>query len=198
MHSTKVLGLLLALCGLSGCHLLPKGWNASTNERESAPKDTPPAQESVLYARDGSIVQPGTASGGAGLPRRDVSTGDGSRAKILELYQRVVEARDRLSQDLTARDAELAQLRKAYDNEVAKVSELEARVTTAERSTTELCSQNLDLAARLTTAQIRGLEAEKKWLELTLSLPAKSVATADALPASRSPQQLEKPPTEQH
>jgi hypothetical protein len=51
----------------------------------------------------------------------------------------------------------------------------------------------------LTAAQIRGLEAEKRWLELSLSLPANAVA-ANAKPAAvqQVSPAVEKRAVEQH
>lgn len=192
MRSAKILVSSAMACALAGCHLLP---GAGRPAVEPVQKTAPLVPESVLYARDGSIVTPQGVSPGTGLPRRDVQNSDGSRSKILELYQRVVEERDKLTLEVAARDAELSQMRKTLELEVARSNELEARVKTAEQTTAELCSQNLELAARLTTAQIRGLEAEKRWLELSLSLPAKSVASAAR---SEPPPVAEKRPTEQH
>jgi hypothetical protein len=194
MRSVKILVLSVLACGLGACHLLP-----GTNKVAPEPvqKTAPVVAESVLYARDGSIVTPQGVAPGAGLPRREVQGAEDSRSKILELYQRVVEERDKLTLELTARDAEISQIRKTLELEVARSNEFEARVRTAEQTTAELCSQNLELAARLTTAQIRGLEAEKRWLELSLSLPAKTVASTpkrDSAPAAAP----EKRPTEQH
>jgi len=184
MRSAKFLVLSVLACGLGACHMLP---GAGTAAPEPVQKTAPVVAESVLYARDGSIVSPQGVAPGAGLPRREVQGAEGSRAKILELYQRVVEERDQLTLEIAARDAEIAQMRKTLELEVARANEFEARVKTAEQSSTELCSQNLDLAARLTTAQIRGLEAEKRWLELSLSLPAKTLASTPKHDSAAAP-----------
>jgi chromosome segregation ATPase len=162
-------------------------------------KTAPVAAEPVLYARDGSIVSPQGVSSNSGLPRRDVQNADGSRAKILELYQRVVEERDKLTLELASNAAELAHVQAALTAETARANQFEARLGTLEQSTSELGAQNLELAARLTAAQIRGLEAEKRWLELSLSLPANAVA-ANAKPAAvqQVSPAVEKRAVEQH
>jgi chromosome segregation ATPase len=133
----------------------------------------------VLYARDGSVVTPTTPGSASNLPRREVQNGEGTRTKILELYERVVEERDQLRLTLTAKESELVQLHQQLDKESALANDFEARLRTAEQARTELTNQNLDIAGRLTTAQIKRLEAEKKWLELSISLPTKTVAAVE-------------------
>jgi len=205
MRLCKVL-LVLASASLAGCQMLPITFGAKPEP--PVKKTAPIAGEAVLYARDGSIVTPADGSGAGGLPRREVQGGDGSRTKMLELYQRVVEERDHLQLSLADRDSELVLLRKQIEEERAHSVEVEARMKTAETASAELANQNLELAGRLTVAQIRRLEAEKKWLELSIALPAKTVAAVEnaqtpvgrdkALPASQpsapTPKPVEKTP----
>ena len=179
MRRSSILYLLLAAASFAGCQALPAPWGTKQGPKMPAEKTAPIAGEPVLYAHDGSIVTPGASSATTGLPRRDVLGAEGSRAKILELYQRVVDERDRLQLSLTERDGELAALHKQFDAESSRAKDLEARMKSAEQSASELTNQNLDLAGRVTTAQIRRLEAEKKWLELSISLPSKTVAAIE-------------------
>lgn len=173
MSASKLLSLL-SLAALSvGCHLLP---NAEGGSADAAPPAPAQKSEPVLYARDGSVVTPGNVDS---MPRREVEGGEGSRAKILELYQRVVSDRDRLQLLVASQEAEIAQMRAAAEAEAARLADVEARLASAERSAAELGNQNLDLAARLTTAQIRRYEAERKWLEALLAAPARTVAALD-------------------
>jgi hypothetical protein len=176
--------LLLAVLSLAGCQLVPAPWGTKQNDKLPVRSAPPVAGETVLYARDGSVVTPAAGAGTAAIPRRDVQGGDGSRAKILELYQRVVEERDRLQLSLAERDSELISLHKQLDATTARAGEFEARMKTAEHTTSELTDQNLDLAGRLTMAQIRRLEAEKKWLELSIAVPGKTVAASMSAPTT--------------
>ena len=91
----------------------------------------------------------------------------------------MVDERDELKLAVTARESELATLHGQFDAESARAKDLETRLDAALKSSTDLTSQNLDLAGRLTMAQIRRLEAEKKWLELALSQPSRTVAAVE-------------------
>lgn len=124
------------------------------------------AQPARLYARDGTIVEPGgPVAGDEGASVHEPEGVAGSRYRMLELYQQVVDERDalsievdRLSADLDASRAEANSLR----------SELEAARAELEAARAELArlrEENRELAGRLTTAQIRRLEAEKLLLE---------------------------------
>lgn len=175
MRRIAMLCLLLASCSLASCQLFPGTWVSSPQAAPTPQKTAPVAAEPVLYARDGSVMTPGAGAAGAAVPRRDVQGSEGSRAKILELYQRVVEERDRLQIALAERDVEAETLHKQLSVESSRAKDFETRLKTAEQSSNDLSTQNLELAGRLTTAQIRRLEAEKKWLELSISLPSKTV-----------------------
>ena len=179
MRRMFILPLVCVTCALAACQFMPIQWEAKQTPKLPVQKTAPIAAESVLYARDGSIVTPGGGSTDASLPRRDVQGGEGSRAKILELYQRVVDERDRLQLSLAERGSEVATLHKQLEAASAHAKEFETRMRSAEQSTSELTNQNLELAGRLTMAQIRRLEAEKKWLELSISLPSKTVAAVE-------------------
>ncbi len=182
----------LACVIFAGCSALPTKWGMPEDGQAATPKPASGTNETVLYARDGSVVQQGNPSGATNLPRREVQNQEGSRTKILELYERVVEERDQLRLAVSARDSELAQLHQQLEREVARANGLESRVASAELASVGLAGQNLELAARLTTAQIKRLEAEKKWLELSISLPAKVVAAAaPTLPANATREKTE-------
>ena len=173
--------LSLILCS---CQLIPTSWGNGGIAPAVLPNTTPQTSESVLYARDGSVVDSAGAQSDSNMPRREVQNGDGTRIKILELYERVVAERDQLRLTLAARDSELAQARHQLATESARANDFEARMRSADHSNIELANQNLDLAGRLTTAQIRRLEAEKKWLEMSISVPNKTVAGVENAPES--------------
>lgn len=178
MNRHSICAIALVSVVFAGCSVLPTKWGMPEDGQAASPKPASGANETVLYARDGSVVQQGNSSGTTNLPRREVQNQEGSRTKILELYERVVEERDQLRLALSARESELVQLHQQFEREVARANGLESRVASAELASVGLAGQNLELAARLTTAQIKRLEAEKKWLELEISLPTKVVAAA--------------------
>ena len=109
----------------------------------------------------------GVASVGA--PTRGVEPTESGRLYILELYQDVLEQRDAL-------ELEVSTLLTDFEAAQARIAELESttmtdggRLTLLEQENAELRAENTDLAARLTTAQIRRLEAEKLLLETRIA-----------------------------
>ena len=190
-HAICAFGLTSVV--FAGCSVLPTKWGMPEGDQAAAPKSTNGSSEALLYARDGSVVSQGNSSSATNLPRRDVQNQEGSRTKILELYERVVEERDQLRLVVSARESELVQLRQQLEREVARSNGLESRVVSAEQASVGLAGQNLELAARLTAAQIKRLEAEKKWLELSIALPAKVVATATSVPPANAAHEKTEP-----
>lgn len=128
---------------------------------------------SALYARDGSIV----AQDGSGpvvspvtdaAPLHDIQrTGEG-RMYILELYQNVIEERDTLTLEVSGLNAEMTRTRTALVEADARITALEMNVTSLTAEKQSLEAENMALAGRLTTAQIRRLQAEKILLEIRL------------------------------
>ena len=133
----------------------------------------PESGEPVLYARDGSVVEPSAAFSGrpeaADAPIRGVQPRDESRMQLLDLYQRVVAEKEALALEVGALDATLASTRAGEVALAHERDELLARVAALEADVARGESENADLAARLTTAQIRRLEAEKLLLEAKLA-----------------------------
>ncbi|HUR28563.1 MAG TPA: hypothetical protein VM509_10280 [Planctomycetota bacterium] len=182
MRTSLFACLLLASTAIVGCAAISAPWGTQAGAKPQVQKTAPVTSEAVLYARDGSVV---TESPTNAVPRREMQGSEGSRTKILELYQRVVEERDRLQLALAERESELSAVKKALETEASRTKELESRASAAVLSSAQLAEQNLDLAGRLAQAQIRRLEAEKQWLELSLALPAKTVAAStSSKPAS--------------
>lgn len=132
-------------------------------------------ETSALYARDGSIVTGDrtspvalTTPGSDNAPVHDIQrTGEG-RMYILELYQNVIEERDTLTLEVRGLNGELDRTRTALVEADVRIANLEAQVTTFEARLQSLEAENMDLAGRLTTAQIRRLQAEKILLEIRL------------------------------
>ena len=128
---------------------------------------TPPVVEPRLYARDGSVVTPRSASAPseAGPAQREVQGSEGSRYYMLELYQQVVDERDALSGEVGRLGSELDASRARRVEMQGRLAELEALLATRDAELTKLRTDNVELAGRLTTAQIRRLQAEKLLLE---------------------------------
>lgn len=87
------------------------------------------------------------------------------RMYIIELYQQVLDERDALAGEVSVLEQALAETRALLSASSDSLQQLEARVVDLEARYEALQQENLDLAARLTTAQIRRLEAEKMLLE---------------------------------
>jgi hypothetical protein len=144
----------------------------------------PPGAQSVepphLYARDGTVVAGPEDVSALGPQRREVGEGTSGRMVLLELYQNVIEERDSLSLEVAALRAELekaqAAQRAAEAETLARTSQVEVLEVELER----LRAESLELAGRLTTAQIRRLQAEKLLLEHRIAEQRARVATAQA------------------
>jgi hypothetical protein len=199
--SRHTLLAILAAASAAAC-TLPAG-TAPVEEYGPEMQAGPPLADivrdepSTLYARDGSIVQqdgsgPIVSPVSGDAPLHDIQrTGEG-RMYILELYQNVIEERDNLTLEVSALNSELNRTRTALVEADARITALEANVTslTVERESLE--AENMALAGRLTTAQIRRLQAEKILLEIRLeeSLALDAEAEADALAAQAALEDL--------
>jgi len=141
----------------------------------------------VLYARDGSVVSPtpGTERGAA--PSGGVRPSEGGRMYILELYQKAVEERDALAAELAALGADLEATRRKLADSGDALARAEGKAAELQTREQALVEENLELAARLTTAQIRRLQAEKLLLETKLDLKrsARESAPVEAGQAAR-------------
>lgn len=122
--------------------------------------------EPALYARDGSVVQ-GTPPAGASTsdPRHDVGVRDGSRMYLLELYQKTVEEKEALAHEVQNLQAALARAGEAQAAIEKERDDARAQNARSSKELEQARTDNTDLAARLVTAQIRRLEAEKLVLE---------------------------------
>lgn len=156
------------------------------------PQVTPKAMTSKLYARDGSVIseqEPGTVSVSTD-PGQAAGTESGSRWTLLEQYQAVMQSNEELEVEIRhlSRALELSQQREIelganIDNARAEMTGLNERIET-------LSQQNVELASRLTTAQIRRLQSEKllleskidwKRVEAMINVPAEGEAQAESV-----------------
>jgi len=171
----RPLPALALLC--AGCVSAPPATDSaeasSAHPREVLAQPLPREQATVLYARDGTPVAasgptPAQEAGGP-LAARELAGAQGGRMYILELYQGVIEERDRLSMEVSALTDELDRAQRALVAADQRNAELEERLQSAGDENQRLREENVDLAGRLTTAQIRRLQAEKILLEQRLA-----------------------------
>lgn len=170
----RVLALGLALGFTGGCETIPIPTvpiNANAASPAAPSRTSQVASREVenprLYARDGSVVD--------AAPRGSVETRDtlghelqpsgGGRMYILELYQEVINERDQLQRELHHLAQQNEQQAATLTQADLSYARLEETVAMLEQEKRQLVEENLDLAGRLTTAQIRRLEAERLLLQ---------------------------------
>ncbi len=150
--------------------------------KPAAQVQQPPAAPAQLYARDGSVVQTAqNAPQEAGVADRDLAPSEGGRMYILELYQKAIDDRDALELEVRSVQSELERARQSVTRAQAEQQTAAERVAALEAENQRLLAENVELASRLTTAQIRRLQAEKLLLENRL---AELRSTAPTLPAA--------------
>lgn len=132
-------------------------WNATT------PEDVP------LMARDGGVVEaPDSGTIVPGTPTHEMQPSGTGRMYILELYQSAIDERDALKKENLALNAAIEKLSKSADALRMKVAGFEQQALEQQQLITQHEAKNKELAARLVTAQIRRLEAEKLLYESKL------------------------------
>jgi hypothetical protein len=132
------------------------------------PSDAATQGPTQLYARDGSVVS-GAASPSNDVAQRELAPSETGRTYILELYQRALDERDTLRRELDALGAELSTAQTALTQRESETKDLQARFAELEARLQRAVDENVDLAARLVTAQIRRLQAEKVLLEARIA-----------------------------
>lgn len=176
--------LLAAAAVLAGCRSDQLGTVGPFEPPEPPPELSPgpplvagasDPEATTLWGWDGSPV----GSAPAGVVRRvdepaahPLEESGGSRLVLLDLYQRAVEERDEYLLEVEAQHAALEQAEQRAREQEARYGELRAAHDALAAENQRLAAENLDLAARLTTAQIRRLEAEKAWLEAAIESEA--------------------------
>ena len=128
-------------------------------------------ESSTLYARDGTPLD-SKANAQAPTPEpapRELQPSETGRMYILELYQKAIDERDGLRRELTTLTADLEHAKSQLTQGEQQQSDLAARVARLEAENKQRIEENIDLAARLVTAQIRRLQVEKILLEQRLA-----------------------------
>jgi hypothetical protein len=159
------------------------------------PKPAPPA---VLYARDGSVVasEPREKAAQPEDPKHELSSHDGSRVYLLELYQKAMDEKDALVLEVKSLNAQMVREVSEHATTTKERDALALRDQAATVELEKLKNENFDLQARLVTAQIRRLEAEKMLLEnLIQQRAAESEASKPAEKAKEKPADKAKPVT---
>lgn len=184
MNLTQSLVSVSALAALGGCAL--PSLKAMPSDPEPRVVETMPSQsetrqpdwvakkqphdEPKLYARDGSVVgeqQPGTVSVAQNSNRGSADEG-GSRWTLLEQYQDAVSENEGMNFELQAMNQALDESETREAELATLTRELQATLTSTRAQVADLQDQNVELASRLTTAQIRRLQSEKLLLEAKL------------------------------
>lgn len=157
-RNLSLASLALALCACA----------AANRTRTDLPAGPGPdaGNPPVLYARDGSVVQPGgAASTQANGPAAGRLPQEGSRTFMLELYQKAIDEKEALALEIKNLEATLSKSRSELAAALKEKTELQQKLDALEAERARLQEENFDLAARLVTAQIRRLESEKILLE---------------------------------
>ena len=168
-HLAAILALMPAAACVSAPAFDPPAETLPPLETEAQSRELEP----VLYGRDGRPVEAGDPGGAGGeqepLSARELAGNQGGRMYILELYQNVIEERDQLALEVETLGGEIERARAALAAADQRIAELEAALATASAENQRQRTENVDLAGRLATAQIRRLQAEKILLELRLA-----------------------------
>jgi chromosome segregation ATPase len=166
-----LLCLLTVGCASSGTAVPPPGTPAAIAASEAATAST--STPARLYARDGSVIGgdavaeavSAEASTQNAVADRQLGPSEGGRMYILELYQKAIDERDALELEVRSVQSELELARTAASRAESESSGGAQRIAALEEENRRLLAENVELAARLTTAQIRRLQAEKLLLE---------------------------------
>ncbi|MDZ4772269.1 MAG: hypothetical protein SGI72_03950 [Planctomycetota bacterium] len=162
--------------------LTPESITTSTTNASATP-----SIEGVLYARDGTPVT-STSKGAARIepePKRDLGDSEGGRASLLELYTKSVADKSALAEEVVALKATLEVERKAVMAGIEERGVLRGELSKLLRERDTLLAETMDLAARLTSAQIARLEAQKTLLEIQIDQRMREEAAASVQGSSK-------------
>ena len=163
------------------------GAGSPTTLFESDPLGEALDLEPPLLSWDGGVV----AGSPQGVVSESSEPGHGieptveGRMHIIELYQEVLDERDGLIRELETLSAAFETTQNLLERSLQERSELEQRISGLETSRDAMTAENRELSARLTTAQIRRLEAERLLLESRIGWHRRLGGLSDEAPASR-------------
>lgn len=166
----------------------------TTQRRVETPAITS-APDGPLYARDGSVVAVpprGTARVDP-EPKRDIGDHEGSRMTLLELYQKAMEDKNAAAIQIENMQAAMAEEQKVAAQAAEERALLRAEITKLTRERDAARAESVDLAARLTTAQIARLEAEKTLLEVQIANRQREDAASAAQASAPAPEREGRP-----
>ena len=121
-------------------------------------------------------INPGLDAGPFGSP---------SRSTLLDLYQESVQQVERLQQQNDDLEAFLGQTEESLLVATQELKDVKVMVEELSTVKTQVEQENFDLAARLATAQIARLEAERSLLEATIEWRAMNARNNDPSPNSK-------------
>lgn len=156
-----------AACGVGACKSVPSAV-ADVPVPKLLPFQGQPEQSGPkLYGRDGGVVSaaPPGSVGKSDPSSAGIASDAGSRTKVIELYQQAVDERDRLRSELVDFAAALEKSQQRIEQLEAELRSQSGAAGLSSQERDKLLQENMDLAGRLATAQIRRLEAEKALLE---------------------------------
>lgn len=169
MHLERSVCAAAGMLMLAGCAQFPIAGEPANTGPQSAPV-ADGWSGSRLYARDGSVVGPGDSSpqDARTAAPRELESADGGRMYILELYQKAIDERDALHGELAALRTELRTVQEALVASEADLDKADAELEALRIESQRRLDENVELAARLTTAQIRRLQVERILLQLRI------------------------------
>ncbi|MBL8858651.1 MAG: hypothetical protein JNL28_09115 [Planctomycetes bacterium] len=179
--------VLAATLALSAC-VASRSVPANIDTASATPAGPAPAVEGRLYARDGTPIVPGP-TGAVRVeaePKRELGEGEGSRASLLELYTNAVAEKNAYAEEVMNLKAALEVERKQVTMGIDERAVLRTEMTKIIRERDALLAESLDLAARLTTAQIARLEAQKELLTMQIDIRMREEAAASVQGSSQS------------
>lgn len=176
--------LLFALCA---CGTTPSDTSPNPAATSSSVSPTVNPGPGTLYARDGSVVTPGSQPARIDQePRRELGSQEGSRVYLLELYQKAMDEKNALALEVESLRAALEDERNVATTTGGEQDKLRSALADVTKERDALRTQAMDLAARVTSAQIARLEAEKSLLQLQIDAAQQAEAGSSRRGSSSS------------
>ena len=165
---------ILSVCALLAASACTNLGTSTTPNSARAP--TTAWESSTLYARDGTAVAAAVQSPAGEAAPRELAPSESGRMYILELYQKAIDERDGLQREVTALGGDFESSKAQLIAAQKQLVELQARVAQLELDNQRRVDENIDLAGRLVTAQIRRLQVEKILLEQRIGQQAEATS----------------------